>query len=129
MPVLVERDGSLAYAAATMGGQAQPQIHTQLLLRLFDGASAIDATSAPRWIVGRQEGQDTAESLIMEADLPDTSRRSLLATQLVPRTVAAHSESLGHSNAIRVLPNGYDAASDPRSDGSARVVAERGPVR
>jgi gamma-glutamyltranspeptidase len=125
MPVLVERDGSLAYATATMGGQAQPQIHAQLLLRLFGGASATDATSAPRWIVGRQEGPDTAESLIMEADLPESSRRSLLATQLVPRTVSAHSEIVGHSNVIRVQPDGYDAASDPRSDGSARVVVEK----
>lgn len=128
MPVLVERDGSLVIAAATMGGQAQPQVHAQLLLRLFGGASATDATSAPRWIVGRQEDEDTAESLIMEADLPETSRRSLLATQLVPRTVSAHSETMGHSNVIRVRPDGYDAASDPRSDGSAQLVPERGAV-
>lgn len=126
MPVLVERDGELAHALATMGGQAQPQIHAQLLLRLLAGASAIEATSAPRWIVGRQEAADTANSVIIESDVPDLPRRSLAATDLVPRVVPPRYEYLGHSNVIRMTGDGYDAASDPRSDGSARVIATQG---
>jgi gamma-glutamyltranspeptidase len=126
MPVLVERDGELSHALATMGGQAQPQIHAQLLLQLLAGASAIEATSAPRWIVGRQEAADTANSVIIEADVPDLPRRSLATTDLVPRIVPPRYEYLGHSNVIRVVPSGYDAASDPRSDGSARVIAAPG---
>jgi gamma-glutamyltranspeptidase len=109
-----------------MGGQAQPQIHAQLLLQLLAGASAIEATSAPRWIVGRQEAADTANSVIIEADVPDLPRRSLATTDLVPRIVPPRYEYLGHSNVIRVVPSGYDAASDPRSDGSARVIAAPG---
>lgn len=126
MPVLVERDGALAYALATMGGQAQPQIHAQLLLKLLAGASAVEATSAPRWIVGRQEEADTANSVIIEADVPDLPRRSLATTDLVPRIVRPRYEYLGHSNVIRVVAAGYDAASDPRSDGSARVIVAQG---
>jgi gamma-glutamyltranspeptidase len=126
MPVLVELDGELSHALATMGGQAQPQIHAQLLLRLLAGASAIEATSAPRWIVGRQEEADTANSVIIEADVPDLPRRSLATTDLVPRIVPPRYEYLGHSNVIRVIPSAYDAASDPRSDGSARVIAAQG---
>jgi gamma-glutamyltranspeptidase len=126
MPVLVERDGELSHALATMGGQAQPQIHAQLLLQVLAGASAIEATSAPRWIVGRQEAADTANSVIIEADVPDLPRRSLATTDLVPRIVPPRYEYLGHSNVIRVVPSGYDAASDPRSDGSARVIAAPG---
>jgi gamma-glutamyltranspeptidase len=126
MPVLVERGGELTHALATMGGQAQPQIHAQLLLRLFAGASAIEATSAPRWIVGRQEEADTANSVIIEADVPDLPRRSLASTDLVPRIVHPRYEYLGHSNVIRVHGSGYDAASDPRSDGSVRVIAAQG---
>ncbi len=126
MPVLVERDGELSHALATMGGQAQPQIHAQLLLRLLAGASAIEATSAPRWIVGRQEEADTANSVIIESDVADLPRRSLATTDLVPRVVPPRYEYLGHSNVIRATASGWDAASDPRSDGSGRVVVAHG---
>jgi gamma-glutamyltranspeptidase len=126
MPVLVERDGVLAYALATMGGQAQPQIHAQLLLQLLAGASAVEATSAPRWIVGRQEESDTVNSVIIESDVADLPRRSLATTDLEPRVVPPRSETLGHSNVIRATASGWDAASDPRSDGSGRVVVASG---
>jgi gamma-glutamyltranspeptidase/glutathione hydrolase len=123
MPVLVERVGRLVWALATMGGQAQPQIHAQLFFRLREGASAIEATSAPRFVVGWQDTIDTPDSLIVEADGDPAAIHSLRATSLRPRLVVPRWELMGHSNVIRVLPSGYDAASDPRSDGSARVVA------
>jgi gamma-glutamyltranspeptidase/glutathione hydrolase len=123
MPVLVERANRLVWALATMGGQAQPQIHAQLFLRLREGSSAIEATSAPRFVVGWQDVEDTPDSVIVEADADPIAVRSLRATALRSRLVAPRWELMGHSNVIRVMPDGYDAASDPRSDGSARVVA------
>jgi gamma-glutamyltranspeptidase/glutathione hydrolase len=110
-----------------MGGQAQPQIHAQLFFRLREGASAIEATSAPRLVVGWQDAGATPDSLIMEADADPAAIRSAQATALRPRIVAPRWELMGHSNVIRVTAGGYDAASDPRSDGSARVVAGSAP--
>ena len=51
------------------------------------------------------------------------SRRALeTAEGFAVKVVRPREEALGHSNLIRVTPGGYDAASDPRSDGSAIVV-------
>lgn len=125
MPVLVLRDGELLQAQATMGGQAQPQIHAHLLLRTLAGASAIEATSAPRWVVGVQDDGDTASTVTVEADVAEPARRALEAADgYAVKAVRPRDEGLGHSNLIRVTPSGYDAASDPRSDGSA-VIVER----
>ncbi|MFK4729674.1 gamma-glutamyltransferase [Agromyces mediolanus] len=122
MPVLVLRDGKLLQAQATMGGQAQPQIHAHLLLRTLDGASALEATSSPRWVVGVQDAGDVEATITIERDVPETTLASLHASGLEPRLVPPRDENLGHSNLVRVVDGGYDAASDPRSDGSAIVV-------
>jgi len=129
MPVLVEREGRLAVAQATMGGQAQPQIHAQLLLRTLAGAGPAEATSAPRWVVGAQDDGDTVATLTAESDVPDAVRARLAETALELKPVPAHDERLGHSNLIRAAGSGLDAASDPRSDGSAIVVEPGGSTR
>lgn len=125
MPVLAVRDGALAFALATMGGQAQPQIHAHLLLRLLGGASPIEATSAPRWVVGAQDDGDGPRTVTIESDVPAATRAALAASGLESKIVPPRTESLGHSNVIAVTEDGYDAASDPRSDGSAVVVDDR----
>jgi gamma-glutamyltranspeptidase/glutathione hydrolase len=123
MPVLVLRDGELLQVQATMGGQAQPQIHAHLLLRTLAGASAIEATSAPRWVVGVQDDGDTATTVTAESDVAAPARAALdAAPQFAVKVVRPRDEGLGHSNLIRVTDGGFDAASDPRSDGSAIVV-------
>ena len=122
MPVLVLRDGELAYALATMGGQAQAQIHAQLLLRLLTGASAIEATSSPRWVVGAQDDGDTPATLTVEVDVSAKALGSLRSSSGELKLVQPRDERLGHSNVIRILGSNFDAASDPRSDGSAIVV-------
>jgi gamma-glutamyltranspeptidase/glutathione hydrolase len=127
MPVLVLRDGELLQVQATMGGQAQPQIHAHLLLRTLAGASALEATASPRWVVGIQDDGDSAHTVTVEADVAEPARRALEAARgFAVRLVRPRDEALGHSNLIRVLADGYDAASDPRSDGSAVVVERAG---
>ncbi len=128
MPVLVTRDGELAYANATMGGQAQAQIHTQLFLRLVAGADAAGATSAPRWVVGAQEDGDHAATLRVEGDTDAAARAALDTSGFDVKVVPPHDESLGHSNVIRAVAGGWDAASDPRSDGSAEIVQTTTPT-
>jgi gamma-glutamyltranspeptidase len=125
MPVLVERDGELAAAVATMGGQAQPQIHAQLLLRMYAGASALEATHAPRFTVGRQDDDATDATVLVERDADPAAIASLRATPLEVRFVPPRWQYAGHSNLIRVVDGGFDASSDARSDGSARVLVAR----
>ena len=103
-----------------MGGQGQPQVRAQLLLRSFAGASAKTAVTAPRWMVGVSEPGDTDDTVYVEADAAEAAAASLVASGLDVKTLPPHSETLGHANLIRVDENGrFDAASDPRADGSA----------
>ena len=126
MPVLILRGDELAWVPATMGGAAQPQIHAQLLLRSLAGASPEEATHAPRWMVEERRG-DAAPSVVLERDVPDVAREAIAAAGFTLVEVDPRSEDLGHSNLIRIRSGAdgaleVDAASDPRSDGSALVV-------
>lgn len=60
-PVLVtDARGRLRAVAGTMGGDAQPQIMTQILIRLLHaGQSPGAAVAAPRWRLGSSTGFDT----------------------------------------------------------------------
>lgn len=121
MPVLILNGDTLAWVPATMGGAAQPQIHTQLLLRSLAGASPHDATHAPRWIVDEDTGTGR-RSVTAESDVPWVARDAIEAAGFELKIVPPYTEDLGHSNLIRVEADGFSAASDPRSDGSALVV-------
>lgn len=125
MPVLVLRGDDLAWVPATMGGAAQPQIHTHLLLHSLAGATPREATHAPRWVVD-EAGVDGTVSVTIESDVPEPVRAAVAARGFAPRVVPPRTEDLGHSNLIRVTVEGYEAASDPRSDGSAIVVPAAG---
>ena len=61
-------------------------------------------------------------TVTIEADVPRLVQRALATTALRPSVVPPRDERLGHSNVIIATPSGWDAASDPRSDGSAVVV-------
>ncbi|MBK0422246.1 gamma-glutamyltransferase [Leucobacter sp. CSA2] len=129
MPVLVLDGDEVAWVPATMGGAAQPQIHAQLLLRSVAGASPAEATHAPRWMVTeRRPGE--APRVLAERDVPETAKDAIRAAGFTLEEVAPFSEELGHSNLIRIrreaAPARVDAASDPRSDGSAVVVGGGG---
>lgn len=121
MPVLVFEGDNLVLVPATMGGSAQPQIHTQLLLRALNGASPAEATHAPRFAV-KEPKPDGEVVVTVEADVTEQARQAIVDAGFAIETVPPHSEGLGHSNLIRVTTDGYAAASDPRSDGSAIVV-------
>lgn len=125
MPVLVEQDMELKYVLATMGGQAQAQVHVHLLLKLLAGASPLEATSAPRWIVDPRAATETTEAgIIAEIDI-DTAQMAQLEScqELGLAVLPPRSEKLGHANVIEALPDGtLKAASDPRSEGSSRLL-------
>jgi len=130
MPVIVTDGGRLRHVLSTMGGQGQPQILTQVLLRMLDGATAADAVAAPRAVVGQQALGSTDDTVVVEADLDAGALASVHASAFETVEVPSHSENLGHTNVIRIGPGGdTTAASDPRSDGSAVVVQYARPPR
>jgi gamma-glutamyltranspeptidase/glutathione hydrolase len=101
-------DGRPRLVFGTMGGDAQVQIHLQLLARiLVAGESVDDAIAAPRWVFDRQ-------TLWTEAGLPALGPLPNLAVQPMPIADLA-----GHAHAILVEPDGLVAAADPRADGVA----------
>ncbi|HVE76131.1 MAG TPA: gamma-glutamyltransferase [Actinomycetota bacterium] len=101
-PAMALKDGKPKLVFGTMGGEAQIQIHLQLLARIFllkqDPAVALEA---PRWI--KQMG-----ALVAEEGLPEIGAR------VIPRSDAA-----GHAHVILSTDKGLAAASDPRTDGLA----------
>jgi gamma-glutamyltranspeptidase/glutathione hydrolase len=117
MPLVVAGERRVAWTAGTMGGRAQAQIHAQLLLRRRAGDGAAVAVAAPRFVVGDLElgGADTT---IEEDFLP--ARDAFAGAAVAIATVPRWSEETGHAHAIARLPGGgFEAAADPRSDGSA----------
>jgi gamma-glutamyltranspeptidase/glutathione hydrolase len=117
MPLVVAGDDGVNWTAGTMGGRAQAQIHAQLLLRRRAGDGAAVAVAAPRFVVGDLElgGADTTVEEDFQPAL-EAFAEAAWATATVPRW----SEDTGHAHAIARLPDGgFEAAADPRSDGSA----------
>jgi gamma-glutamyltranspeptidase len=121
MPVLVFEENELIYVPSTMGGAGQPQIHAQLLLRMFGGASPAEAINAPRFVVREPEGPQIR--VIVEADFDSIAVETMVARGYAVEVVPPHTELLGHSNMIELIGGGYRAASDPRADGSALIVS------
>ncbi|MBX7455528.1 gamma-glutamyltransferase [Mycolicibacterium sp. 3033] len=123
MPALTIEGGRLRHVLATMGGQGQPQILTEILLRMLDGAAPGDAVAAPRAIVGRQTHLAGADTISVEDGFDGPARAALARSDLDVIELPAHSESCGQANVVAAHADGsLVAASDPRSDGSAAVV-------
>ncbi len=123
MPVMTTHQGVPRHVLATMGGQGQPQILTQVLLRALAGAGAEAAVTAPRAVVGLQVDGSTPDSVTIESDLAASARAAVGGAGLRLTEIAARSENLGQTNVVFVDGSGsMTAASDPRSDG-AGVVA------
>jgi gamma-glutamyltranspeptidase/glutathione hydrolase len=108
-PAMALSDGRPRVVLGTMGGEAQIQIHLQLLVRLLlHGATAQDAVAAPRWIFDQT-------TLWAEPGLPSLEP---VPGGLVQRVLEI-SELAGHAHVIALDGNGLDAGCDPRADGVA----------
>jgi gamma-glutamyltranspeptidase/glutathione hydrolase len=142
-PAMVTRDGAPYMAVGTMGGDAQPQIHVQLLSAMLDfGMNVQQAIAAPRWrsghirinplsgkqdIIQGQRGVDghlernIAEVVMMENRFPEGV--PLLLDMLGHRTniVGPLDDRMGHAQAIQInsIGNYFAGAADPRCDGLA----------
>jgi gamma-glutamyltranspeptidase / glutathione hydrolase len=122
-PTLVTRDdGALHALVGTMGGDAQPQIVLQLLVRLLHHRrSPADAIAAGRWALrGPVTGFDTWTSgrapIVTLEDHAPASWRELAARGHQIETVESWDSSFGHAHAIVLDDNGMRVgAADPRS--------------
>jgi len=107
-PAMALAAGRPRLVFGTMGGEAQVQIHLQLLARiLVAGESVDDAIAAPRWVFG-------GSMLLAEAGLPPLAP---LPGGMAEAAMPAP-ELAGHAHAI-LLGDGLVAACDPRADGVA----------
>ncbi len=118
MPVIVHDERGVVAVAGSMGGYAQPQINAQTLLHLLGGALPADAVEAPRWMLERAEPTSPSR-IVIEESVPAEARRSLETLPYPMTVVADRSAELGHAQLIRVRTDGFDAGSDPRSDGGS----------
>ena len=142
-PAMVLREGAPYIALGSMGGDAQPQIHVQLLTAMLDfGMNAQQAIAAPRWRSGLMRinqargGQDMIQGQrdvdghldrdIVEAVMLErrfTSGIPLLLDILGHRTrvVGPWDDGMGHAQAIVLNASShvFEGAADPRCDGLA----------
>lgn len=103
-PAMALTEGAPKMIFGTMGGDAQVQIHLQLLARiLILGQDPAEAVAAPRWI------RHGAGELMAEEGLPEIGAQ----------TIPALNDLAGHAHVILTTPKGLVAASDPRCDGLA----------
>jgi gamma-glutamyltranspeptidase len=123
MPVLVRRGGSVVGTHGTMGGRAQPQVHTHLALRLAAGAGVQQAVAGPRWVLGPMEaggGHASPFDVVMvESDVPERTVTSLQRWGLRTGSLPPRDDGVGHAQLIRWQGGAFHAATDPRADGSA----------
>ena len=131
MPGMLFRPGRTEpwIVAGSMGGDAQPQVHAQLVSALVDGGVDIrTAVTAPRWYVE----PETHFAPPIEVRLEPRHRAGIAAAlELLghPVTITAPFDSaLGHEHAIELVDGGpamgdgsLVAATDPRSQGLPAV--------
>lgn len=117
IPALVLDDGAPRYVLGTMGGDAQAQVHVQMLGNLVDRRLDPAATLAtPRFVVDVGDG-----SVAVEPDMDPRIAGGLTALGHDVTTLRDPGLA-GHAHVIVPGPDGYLVASDPRCDGGAAGI-------
>ena len=131
LPGMLFRDGQPGpwVVAGSMGGDAQPQIHAQLVSALVDGGVDVaTGVAAPRWYVEPAgQFQPPVEVRLEPRHAPGIAEA--LAELGHPVTLVEPFDSnLGHEHAIELVRGGpaapdgsLAAATDPRSEGLPAV--------
>jgi gamma-glutamyltranspeptidase/glutathione hydrolase len=115
VPAMGLRDGHPAIVFGSMGGDAQIQVHVQLLAHLLDGVEPGEALAAPRWRVDPGSWR-----LRLESRFDESIVSGLQALGHDTREAPAWDDAMGHAHLILLREHGgYVTASDPRSEGAA----------
>jgi gamma-glutamyltranspeptidase len=130
MPGMLFRDdGAPWVVAGSMGGDAQPQIHAQVVSALVDGAVDVRAAvSAPRWFVEPAEHYAPPIEVRAEPRFEPGVLEELEAMGHPISRTEPFDSWLGHCHAIELVTGGpaatngsLAAATDPRSEGLPAV--------
>ncbi len=129
LPGMLFRDGVAApwVVAGAAGGDAQPQVHAQLVSALVDGRVDLrTAVAAPRWFVEPGAHFEPPVEVRIEPRHAAGIRAALEAMGHPVTEVAAFDPLLGQEHAIELVDGGPTtpdgsliAVTDPRSDGLA----------
>jgi len=131
MPGMLFRDGEATpwIIAGSMGGDAQPQIHAQLVSALVDGGLDIrSAISIPRWFVEPAAHFEAPREVRAEPRFAAGVLEALEAMGHPVTRTKPFDGWLGHEHAIELVAGGplddegsVAAATDPRSAGLPAV--------
>lgn len=121
MPGMLFRDGRLLGPIGTQGGDAQAQVHIQLITNLVDyGMSPQEAIEAPRWVAGGGPADDP-RLVGIEGRMPTAAIADLRARGHVVQVTDDWNVHYGHAQMIlRDDKTGLlQGGADPRADGVA----------
>ncbi|MEA2609203.1 MAG: gamma-glutamyltranspeptidase / glutathione hydrolase, partial [Chloroflexota bacterium] len=132
LPGMLFRDGEAGpwVVAGSMGGDAQPQIHAQLVSALVDGGVDVrTGVSAPRWYVEPGEHFAPPVDVRLEPRHRPGIAETLEGLGHPVTLVDPFDSGLGHEHAIELVDGGpaapggsLAAATDPRSEGLPSVL-------
>ncbi len=115
IPAMVVRDGRPELVFGSMGGDAQAQVHAQVLSAVIDdGLDPQAAIDAPRWRVEPWDWRVRAEADLAPDVVTALTSRGHEVVEVVARDVG-----MGHAHAIGIRPIGCAVATDPRAEGAA----------
>ncbi len=119
-PALAHLEDGRVMAYGTMGGEGQPQTQAMLFARhVLHGQNLQQAVSAPRWLLGRTWGAETA-NLRVENRLDAQVVEKLRVAGHDLDVIGAFDEVMGHAGALVYHAGGLiEGAADPRGDGQA----------
>jgi gamma-glutamyltranspeptidase len=121
MPGMLYRDGDLWGPIGTQGGDAQAQVHLQLVTDLVDfGMEPQEAIEAPRWVAGGGPGQPPT-LVTVEEGIADETRKGLSGFGHDVEVTGRFDATMGHAQIILRDPSTglLRGGADPRADGAA----------
>jgi gamma-glutamyltranspeptidase len=119
-PAMGRADQGLRWALGTMGGLAQPQVLTHILLHLRRGMALRDALTAPRWTVGGLAAGRGRPPVQAEGRVSSPALHALAAQGWPIVRLQDFALDAGVAQAIvRNSSGAYSVASDPRTAGLA----------
>lgn len=76
--------------------------------------------AAPRWVVGGLDVGTGDDEVHAEASVSDAATTAIVRAGFPLHRLPDETEDVGHAQLVRISPDGgFQAASDPRSDGAA----------
>ncbi|WP_290804347.1 gamma-glutamyltransferase [Herbiconiux sp.] len=126
LPVIAETDG-LRYGLGCQGGSAQPWILAQVAADLLSSfTDPLEVLARPRWVIGARDIGHAELTLLAEPGCTVAVRAA--GERGVPVDLRdGPLDEAGHVQVVRQYVDArgreqMDAASDPRADGTARIV-------